>query len=170
MKKTAIIFLLFLCGLLFSQSVTERYNSLSNRYEYYDSSGNLIGYKQYNNLRKQWEYFDVQQQYQRQPRQYGDYVEPYNYGAIEQALRQKKIRHDYNVQQVRGLIELMRTDFINKLSYDSKTKNEILTRFNYSISQNLSGKNFDYSSEEQTQIIIKWIYDTMTKIIDGVTN
>lgn len=72
MKKLIIFSSLLLGTLCFSQSVVEKYNSIYKRYEYFDSIGNLIGYKSYNNLSRQWEYFTVQPQNTKQPYKYRD--------------------------------------------------------------------------------------------------
>jgi len=58
--------------------MTQKFNSISNQYEYFDSSGNLVGYKKYNSISKQWEYYDLKSSYsnsqslQRKPYQYRD--------------------------------------------------------------------------------------------------
>lgn len=78
MKKFLIFSFLMLGILCFSQSVTKKYNTLNQRYEYFNSNGSMIGYEKYNSLYKRWEYFDIQQNSQsnstpnRQPYQYRD--------------------------------------------------------------------------------------------------
>ena len=42
-----------------SPSSTRKWNDYSNRYEYFDSENNLIGYEKYNDYKKQWEYFKL---------------------------------------------------------------------------------------------------------------
>lgn len=45
MKIICIVLLLFTIT-SFAQTTTEKYNSYPKRYEYFDSRGNLTGYKQ----------------------------------------------------------------------------------------------------------------------------
>lgn len=170
MKKIIfLLFLLFGC-FCFSQSVTERYNSLSKRYEYFNSSGNIIGYKKYNSLTRQWEYYDLKStEYQRQPRQYGEYIQPNNLGLIERALQQKQQNYDKNFQFVKSKIEYMIND-IRKWDIDTNAKYQIISQFKDAISKNLDSRDIDYSSNEQTNIVIGWLLDTLEAIIKSVNS
>lgn len=90
------LLLLLISSFCYSQSasVTKKYNSLNKRYEYFDSSGAMIGYEKYNSFSKQLEYYDLKSQYSRQPRQYGDYIEPLDNSSllnIESNLKQRGI-------------------------------------------------------------------------------
>ncbi|MCQ9635804.1 hypothetical protein MP477_12665 [Chryseobacterium sp. WG23] len=170
MKK--IIFLAFLSfgSMYFSQSVTEKYNSLYKRYEYFDSSGNRIGYKKYNNLSRQWEYYDLNKtQYEKQPRQYGNYIQPYNLDLIERTLRQKQQNYDSNFQSVKATIEYIIND-IKTWEIDTDTKYKIISQFKDAISKNLDNRDIDYSSAEQTRIVIKWLDETVEIIIKNLIN
>jgi tRNA A37 N6-isopentenylltransferase MiaA len=57
MKK--ILILLFFCNTMFSQTLVEKWNDYYNRYEFFDSKGNMIAYKKYNTLLRQWETYNV---------------------------------------------------------------------------------------------------------------
>lgn len=60
MKKFSLIVGLFICfTALHSQNSTKRYNQYLERYEYFDSSGNIIGYNKWNPYLEQWEYTDI---------------------------------------------------------------------------------------------------------------
>ncbi|MDR2955414.1 MAG: SH3 domain-containing protein [Prevotella sp.] len=87
-----VILLISISGLQ-AQTTTEKWNSIYQRWEYYDSQHNLIGYKK-KNLYGQWEYTDVQKQKQEQQRR-NEPLQPYhNYGLIERALSQKQQLYD----------------------------------------------------------------------------
>ncbi|MCT4142357.1 hypothetical protein [Elizabethkingia anophelis] len=170
MKKIIIPVFLFLGSFCFSQSVTEKYNSIYNRYEYYNSSGNIIGYKKYNNLSRQWEYYDLNKtQYERQPRQYGDYIQPYNLDLIERALQQKQRKYDVNFQYVKSKIDNIIND-IRSWNVDSSTKSEIIKRFGDAISENLGSRDIDYSSNEETSVVMDWLYNTLESIVTSTSS
>ncbi|MFC4165156.1 hypothetical protein ACFOWU_15925 [Epilithonimonas zeae] len=59
MKKTLTLFAFLFVFFSYSQSPssTKKWNEYHNRYEYFDSEGNLIGYEKYNDYKKQWEYY-----------------------------------------------------------------------------------------------------------------
>jgi tetratricopeptide (TPR) repeat protein len=59
MKRFLLVFMLFSFSLSYAQTQTEKYNSILNRYEVFDSNGNMIAYKVYNNILRQWEYNEV---------------------------------------------------------------------------------------------------------------
>ncbi|WP_336688487.1 MULTISPECIES: hypothetical protein [unclassified Chryseobacterium] len=170
MKKIFISVMLLVGAFCFSQSVTERYNSLYRRYEYFNSSGNIIGYKLYNSLTRQWEYYDLKStEYQRQPRQYGEYIQPNNLGLIESALQQKQQNYDKNFQFVKSKIEYMIND-IRKWDIDTNVKYQIINQFKDAISKNLDSRDIDYGSNEQTNIVIGWLLDTLETIIKNLNS
>jgi len=72
-----------------AQSATRSYNSTLQRYEYFDSRRNLIGYETWNIVSKQWEYYDVKpatnNSYTPSP-----YVSPYNLDLIKDAMIYKQ--------------------------------------------------------------------------------
>lgn len=62
MKK--IILACFICvfALNLAQNQTKKWNSVTERYEYFDFRGYLLGYEKYNSILKQWEYFDFKRE------------------------------------------------------------------------------------------------------------
>lgn len=61
--KNKITISLFFFTILFSAqlpSSTEKWNSTLERYEFFDSNGEITGYKKYNSYKKQWEIIDFQ--------------------------------------------------------------------------------------------------------------
>lgn len=59
MRKSVLYFLLLFSTICFSQTMTEKWNSYKNRYEYFNSYGTMTAYKVYNSYLKQWETFTV---------------------------------------------------------------------------------------------------------------
>lgn len=85
-----------------AQNVTEKWNSTFNRYEYYDSKGQLIGYKK-KNMFGQWEYFDKQQSTQDTPQRDYSHLDrsPYNLELIEKALHLRQQQYERQLEQER---------------------------------------------------------------------
>lgn len=100
-------FTFLLCFLLtfmscFGQNSTEKYNTYLRRYEYFDSNGNMTGYKQYNNYLNQWEYYKSEEQgYQiQQPSPLGD-IE-----LTRQVLSSKQKQYDTNLETIREVVRV----------------------------------------------------------------
>jgi len=96
------ILLLFLTGLK-AQKVTEKWNIGYGRYEYYDSNGNMIGYKK-QNVWGQWEYVDTSPQTNPTPKKKYEYKNPYNTELMERALSIKQQEFDRKVSNIQALI------------------------------------------------------------------
>jgi len=95
MKTYQKIFLstcLFLSSISYSQTSTEKWNSLSRRYEYFDQRGYMTGYKEYNSLGGTWDYYSTNEK----PRlnQYNPVVNPVNIELIGQVLASKQARYN----------------------------------------------------------------------------
>ncbi len=149
MKKLIIFSSLLLGTLCFSQSVVEKYNSIYKRYEYFDSIGNLIGYKSYNNLSRQWEYFTVQPQNTKQPYKYRD---PAKLDLGIDTFNQQSGNKQINAQAVVDNI----INRIKSLDISDSKKNQILDDFTQTVNQNMrtiSNGNVD------------WLYDVVNTII-----
>lgn len=89
MKTKHLLLLLFFCTCAFSQTMTEKYNSILSRYEYFDSQGNLTGYKVYDSLFKEWKYYKVDTVvYEKKPIQYSTPPQDNNFQLLaETAMR-----------------------------------------------------------------------------------
>ncbi len=85
-------------NMTFSQTYTEKYNSYLNRYELYDSSGQLIGYKKYNPYTKSYEikYFNTQQG--------SSYIEPIDTDFLMQAMLYKQKQYDTNLPKIQDKV------------------------------------------------------------------
>lgn len=113
MKKVIFsVFMLF--GVFcFSQNVSKKFNSVYKRYEYFDSSGNMIGYEKYNNVLKQYEYYSTNNSQSPQTRQPTQYRSPQqlDISNLGNAMTIKQNRYN-NSQEV-----------INDIAYQIKSMN-----------------------------------------------
>jgi len=98
MKNLFIFILVLLTYTLQAQNTTKKYNNIMKQWEYYDSSGRMIGVQKWNSIMQQWEYYE-----EKNPastyKQVTPYQSPYDVGAIEQALRYRQEQHDRAVRQ-----------------------------------------------------------------------
>lgn len=160
--KILIYFLLFTSYFSFAQSVTEKWNSLSSRYEYFDGNGNLVGTKTYNNFTNSWTYTPVNNNYN------NPYGTPYDTSAIDlgfQIASMKQKRYDDNRAKIQSEIDHIYTT-INNSDYNESLKTRIRNRFTYEYLNNINKqfKNKDLSSSALTSQIINWIYSGVNKI------
>ena len=99
MKNLILTLLFFISFSASSQTTyTEKWNSAYQRYEYRDSSGNLVGYKKWNSAYERWEYTELKQKsnsYQvEQPVQRG------NIDLDYKILQQKQERYNANLSRI----------------------------------------------------------------------
>ena len=92
MRLTIFLLVFLNLSLCFSQSVVQKYNSLYNRYEFFDESGNMVAYKTYNSLMNQWELYSTDGN--KRKTDYGKYVSPINLELVAKVLAQKQARYD----------------------------------------------------------------------------
>lgn len=144
----ALLFLIIIIPKAAAQNAVERYNELMNRYEYFNSSNNMIGYKTYNKLRAQWEYFSLEQKTKQQEYTYN---QPYNTNLINQALSQKQNNRSYNVQQIKKTIDNAFAKF-DEYEEAVEMKNELRV-----VLKKLENQNYDYSSNDLTRKVINHI-------------
>lgn len=141
----------------FSQTITERYNSIYNRYDYIDSYGNLIAYKKYNSLSREWEYYKVEQTKQRKPYQYRDpqQLDISNLGNAATTLQNRYNSNQKNAQAVVDDIVYQ----IKSLDISDDRKNKILETFDKTIINNM---------ESLYRGNVNWLYDAANTIIKNV--
>ena len=163
MKKSFFAILFLVSIMSFSQTQTKRYNSMTKRYEYFDSRGNMIGYEFYNTMTRQWEYYETKSQ--------NSYQEPakVDLSPTLNALSILQDRYDNNVQQVQNNINNL-SNKIDELNVTDSEKEQIRNAFAKLIAENLSGQRFNYSSASETNRIINWLYESTNKIIKNVTS
>jgi hypothetical protein len=170
MKKYFL--LMFLCVSAYSQTISEKWNSLYNRYDYTDSSGNLVGYKGYNSLTQSWEYTNLNTP---DPRValYNEPQDPINLQLLDRALAANQARYDkrqsdYNkgFQDVKGMIDYCRQDI--KKSYPTITA-QLSNRFENEVVKVLNDAKYDYS-RINTQPILEWIAEKYNFIAQDIIN
>ena len=166
MKKVIFSTFLLLGNLCFSQSVTEKYNSIYKRHEYFDSIGNMIGYKSYNNLSQQWEYYDLKTT-QKQPYQYSK-PQQLDISVLGNALSIKQNNYNNNVKQIQRALDNV-IDQVKDFNISEDKKEIIIKTISDSFINNIMSKNFDYSSVSETSRIVRWIYDSANTKIKNVT-
>lgn len=164
MRKLFLLLVLTLGLSGFAQTVTEKYNSLMSRYEYYSSTGKIIGYKTYDSLMKTWNYYDVSQQGESKIE--NTYVDPIDINLVDKALSAKQSRYDYNVQRVQTAINEINNSVYNS-SYSDYVINESISDFNEKCLSVLNTKKYDYSSNSTTIEVINWLQSSMKSFVSG---
>lgn len=159
MKKIIFSLCMLMGTFCFSQTVTKKFNSYYNRYDYFDSSSNLVGYEKYNSYSRQWEYYSLKSpQQSRQPYQYKDpqQLDISNLGNAATTLQNRYNSNQKNAQTVIDDI----VDQIKSLDMSDSKKNQILNDFNKTVNANMrtiSNGN------------INWLYGAVNTIIANVT-
>lgn len=167
MKKLIFSVCILLGQLCFSQTATKKFNSFQNRYEYFDSNGNMTGYEKYNSFSKQWEYYTTNNTSQsRQPTQYRD-PQQLDISALGNAMTTKQNNYNYNVQQLKNAVNTI-SDQINNLDLSYEQRKLIYDTFQQNCVNEINRTRINYSSANETNRIIKWLYDSLNIIIKNV--
>lgn len=166
-KYLAFATLCFLSFYSWSQSMTSKYNSLYKRYEYFDSDGQMVGYKQWNSLHKQWEYFDSSSN--KRKTDYGNYVSPIDLGLVSQALTQRQKRYNSNVQKVKNHLSFIYDGFDNLNSQERTNMAYILFQKRMKSFFQVNNK-LDYSSNNIYNQVISRITDIAIDVVEEVSN
>jgi hypothetical protein len=152
----------------FSQTATKKYNSFYNRYEYFDSSGNMTGYEKYNALSKQWEYYTTDNTSQSQkPTQYRD-PQQLSISGLGNAMATKQNSYNYNVQQLQNTV-ISISNQINNLDLPYGQRQLISDTFRKKCVDEINRTRINYSSANETNRVIQWLYDSINTIIKNVT-
>lgn len=159
MKKLFISAMLLFGVICFSQTVTKKYNSYYNRYDYFDSSSNLIGYEKYNSYSRQWEYYSLKSSQQsRQPYQYRD-PQQLDISNLGNATTTLQNRYDNNRRKAQNAIDDIVYQIKSMDISDSK-KSKILNAFNETVRMN---------SRRISNGEIDWLYDASNLIVKNIT-
>ncbi|WP_419870586.1 hypothetical protein [Chryseobacterium sp. CT-SW4] len=171
MKKFILSASLLIGTFCFSQSVTKKYNSFYDRYEYFDPNGNMISYEKYNSFAKQWEMYNVDgsniSSNTRQPTQYRD-PQQLSISGLGDAMTAKQNRYDNNVQQVQSAVNSI-SNQINNLNVTDEQRQLIHDTFQKSCVNEVNRTRINYSSANETNRVIQWLYDSANTIIKNVT-
>jgi hypothetical protein len=98
MKKLLFVICILLASNSYSQSTIKKYNSLQNRYEYFEN-GRMVGYEKYNSLKKQWEYYSTKKR--QTSNSYGEPISTFDADLAYKVLAKKQAEFDY----IQGLID-----------------------------------------------------------------
>lgn len=115
MKKLFVLLLLVFTTICYSQTTTKKYNDLRNRWEYYNSSGQMVGYEKYNSLMQQWEYTDLSQNVSSRVHDYGDPISTFDADLAIMALAAKQRRYNEQVRNNKNRNERKKLEKINNL-------------------------------------------------------
>lgn len=174
MKIICIVLLLFTIT-SFAQTTTEKYNSYLKRYEYFDSRGTLIGYKQYNSYLNQWEYYKTGSGgYQIQQPQ-----SSINIDLVQKTLNSKQSAYDNNVKSVQNTVKVIYrnidylvlkviTDDPKELDY--KYANHIKSLFETKCVKVVEQKSYDFSSSSTTNMVNDWLIKNSVNILKQELN
>lgn len=168
MNKILIVLLLVTNSAL-GQSHIEKYNSILERYEYYEGN-TLVGYKEYNNVMDQWEYTDlakknsVESQPYSSPYRNLNPVETYDASSAYQVLAAKEARYESNVSQIKQLVDDL-TYRIEDFS-DLKKREMVYSRWtDFLEAFNNRTEMIDYSSSRTTQSVMNFFVDGFNRIV-----
>jgi hypothetical protein len=150
---TAILFSLQ----VYSQTMYEKYNNYLNRYEYFDTYGQMIGYKTYNAYTKTWEYYKSgQTDNDMHLTETARYV-----GGVQAQLQ---ARYEYNHKRLTNSIEALAFRVSNS-SYSDYVKENSLKFFNEKCINGLNSQKYDLTSNSQITQIIAWLNSSMNNFI-----
>lgn len=148
-----------LCGFIsFGQSLTEKWNQYQNRYEYFNSSNQLVGYKKYNTYTRSWEYYDEKPVQQRVRTD-----ENFELWTNVAAARQQ--RYDYNRQRIVNTVNEI-YKYLEASDYSRDEYLSVLAKFQVRYVEVLAKSSYDISIDSKADEIIKWLYNGAAKIME----
>lgn len=120
MKKLFVLLLIIFTTVCYSQTTTKKYNDLRHRWEYYNSSGQMIGYEKYNSLMQQWEYTDLSQNVSSRVHDYGEPQSFFDADLAIMALATKQARYDKRENKISELIDELGNNLKSIKSYSER--------------------------------------------------
>lgn len=165
MKKIAIIVFLFSTTFLYSQTYTEKYNSAYSRYEYFDSSGYMVAYKQWSSINNRWEIYNLENK--RAQTDYGEYVQPVNLELVNKVLSSKQNSYDRNVTIVNNRIMELEGKLFDYFSYDRDKRKVAMESWNFTKNA-VANMKVNYSSASETNKILSALNSTYYNYIDAI--
>lgn len=151
-KLFFILVFMFSSSFCFSQSATSKYNSIYNRYEYFDSNGTMTGYKTYNSVSQQWEYYEIpktntQNRYNEVQQVDTDYMIKGLQYANAKSSRNYKILEN----EIKRLISI-----IDEVEASQDFKDRCHANFKECVDE-INNKKINLSSNEMTNRVIKYL-------------
>ncbi|MDO8315986.1 MAG: hypothetical protein Q7T12_00490 [Flavobacterium sp.] len=149
--------------------MTEKYNSYLNRYEYFDSSGNLTGYKTYNSYLGVWEYFkENTNTYNKNPIQYAKPSTDDNFALLQQVANQKQNLYNNNHKRVQTELSIY-LDVINnpEVEMTPERRTRIRSRYKLEVINFINNNRYDYSNTSVTNQVRDFIAKKFEEIISS---
>ncbi|TVZ26703.1 hypothetical protein JM83_1690 [Gillisia sp. Hel_I_86] len=164
MKSPILIFLILFSFACFSQSYTEKYNEIQQRYEYYNSYNELVGYKEWDAINEEWRYTDLTQRQQQRKSPYADMqpVNTFNANLTNQVLAAKESKYNSNINLVQNKIDELSRNLTSHPTLH-KRFSDAITRFN---NQN---NKIDYSSAQATNSVINYFIGIYNDLINSIS-
>lgn len=136
---------------------------MNRRYEYFDSSGNMIGYELYNSMTRQWEYYENKQ---RQSYQYRD-PQQLDISSLGNAASTLQSRYNNNTSYVQQQVSSMiQSVYDSDLTDEEITK--IINKFQNEPLRSVNSQTINYSSLSETNRVLNYLSDSLNKIIQNV--
>jgi hypothetical protein len=169
MKSLILSLFLFISFYSYSQTISEKWNSVYNRYDYTDGNGNLVGYKGYNSITQSWEYTSLNTP---DPRvaQYNEPQSPIDLQLLDRALAANQARYEKNqalkqakynegFRKVKRVVDYYRAELANLLD------RSFYIRFEKEVVDELQKANYDFSRVDADDII-RWITKSYNVIMN----
>lgn len=169
-NKYLLIFLMFLLSSRATcQDYYEKWSNIQNRYEYYDTDGNLVGYKKWSNLHSRWEYHTIKSENNSRITTYPQYENTQDIELINKVLASKQDRYNYNVQRVQNHIDKLSNNF--KTISDSEQRIFALKELS-DVIQSFNKKNphIDYSSNSHATSVINYFSNAYNDIVSKLSD
>lgn len=172
MKKLILTVLLILSFISYSQTTTKKYNNLMERYEYYNSSGVMIGYEEYNSLMEQWEYTDLSQKSNSRVNNYGEPVSTFDAGlaifALSAAEKNRANKMD-NHNRFKNTIERIKNHIDN--IENNEVRNNVIENYNKKVANlNKADYNQMLQSTQATTNRINYDIETYNRLYNQAIN
>ena len=141
----------------FSQTMTEKWNSLYERFEYFNSNGTMVGYKKYNSLYNRWDYYDLKTT--------NTSRSSVDLELVDNVLSSKQAKYDANLLKIKETINQCEIYIATLYKNNGGTWETYLNARNrfhdYYVSK--VGK-YDLSNKLTFQQVDKFLYDGVIKI------
>ena len=171
MKNILILIILFSFISVDAQKQTKKYNSLQDRYEYYNARGQMTGYEVYNSLQEQWEYYSVKTS--SSSNRYGEPVSTFDADLAFKVLQAKQQQYDNQKQKKIEEFEYITRRFDKAFSVNNEKLEELSSKEWEEASQLINNwwedylkrnnKNFNYANVERIVSHIARSYDESIK-------
>lgn len=163
MKNIFKFLFLMVTTFSYSQSYSEKWNNLENRYEYFNSQGYMVAYKSYDNINRQWNYYEVRQQEVFKP------TSSVNLPLVQQVLATRQNAYNTNAQRINDAVSDMR-NWLNNSNIDEDTKIMIRHTFNKFHLEPMYANGYDFSDTAFVNQIIQGLYSAFNERVAFFVN